>query len=123
MTGIVTYQRPSPPNKHPFAAVSSAASIPSPARNSLSARLPGTCPWLGDLDGFSQPLAGHPDLVNKLVKRIKGSMRQIKRFYTFTLTRLLTDYFFGNAETTDVETIGLGSFFGKTISVSSFAEK
>jgi hypothetical protein len=36
---------------------------------------------------------------NKVVKRFKGSMRQIKRAFTFTLTRLLTDYFYSNAET------------------------
>ena len=35
----------------------------------------------------------------QVVNRIKSSMRQIKRAYTLTLTRLLTDYFFSNAET------------------------
>ena len=34
----------------------------------------------------------------KVVKQIRSSIRQIKRAYTLTITRLLTDYFFQNTE-------------------------
>ena len=42
---------------------------------------------------------------DKVVRKFRGSMRQIKRAYTLTITRLMTDYFFGRTEST---TPGLG---------------
>ncbi len=42
---------------------------------------------------FNQVVAEMKD-GEAVVKQIKGSMRQLKRAYTLTITRLLTDYFF-----------------------------